>query len=184
MNSIDLSIFNWFQHFVGVRHWIDVFIIFKAEYLGWSIIVILVLIFFFQIKNEVKFHINWRMGWEALASGILSRFIFTEVIRFVWSRPRPFEVLQNIHQLVAHETRGSFPSGHAAFFFAVAMSAFFYRRTLGIIFFAIAIYMSTGRIEAGLHWPSDILVGALIGIFSAWLAHLLFKRFWNKTKTA
>ncbi len=171
MHAIDTTIFRWFNSLVGIRSWIDAVIVFKSEYLGWSIVVILFLLFLFEIKNETLFRKNWNMGWESLASGILSRLVFTELIHFFWNRPRPFQILHDMHQLVAHESSGSFPSGHAAFFFAIAMSVFFYSRKWGIFFFIIAAYMGIGRIEAGLHWPSDILGGALVGIFSAWIIH-------------
>ena len=183
MNQIDFGVFHWLNFFAGINHWMDELIIFKSEYLGWSIIAILIFIFLFEIKDKDKFKINWRIGCLALASGILSRFIFGEAIRFFWNRPRPFDVLQNIHQLVLHESGGAFPSGHASFFFAVAMSTFLYRKKLGLLFFIIAIVMSIGRVEAGLHWPSDILAGAAIGILSAWIIHTLSKKFWKQKTT-
>jgi undecaprenyl-diphosphatase len=50
----------------------------------------------------------------------------------------------------------------------------------GIVFFAGAILMGLARIIAGIHWPVDILVGALIGILSAWFVCKTFKILYNK----
>ncbi len=120
-----------------------------------------------------------RMLIGVFLAGILSRFIFTEIIRYFYNRPRPFEVLQNVHQLIQHEAGGSFPSGHAAFFFALATGIFFYRKWWGVLFYALALAIGLARVAAGLHWPSDILAGAVVGIFSAILINFLFKKFQN-----
>ncbi|MDP3935285.1 MAG: phosphatase PAP2 family protein [Candidatus Giovannonibacteria bacterium] len=151
----------------------DALIIFGSEYLPWwvGIGVFLFLIFGRDKKKE------FRMLIEVFSAGILSRFVFTEIIRFFYNSPRPFEVLDNVYQLIQHSPGGSFPSGHAAFFFALATGVFFYRKWWGILFYAIAIAIGFARVAAGLHWPSDILAGAVIGIFSAWLVDFLFRRF-------
>src|SRR3989344_2463971 len=175
MFSLDITIFRWLNSLVfwnpPAGGWIDTVIIFKSQFLGWWILVGIALIVFFQRKNISLIPANRRMVVEALFAGILSRLVFTEIIRFFYNRPRPFEVLENINQLVMHSSCGSFPSGHAAFFFAIASSVFFFHRVWGIIFFGTALYMGIGRIEVGVHWPTDILGGMVVGIFSAWLIH-------------
>ena len=177
MNSFDLIVFRWLNSLVFWKDWIDMWIIFKAEFLGWWILVGAALIVIFQRQNISLIRANRRMVMEALFAGILSRFVFTEVIRFFYNRPRPFEVLENINQLLAHSPGNSFPSGNASFFFAIASSVFFFHRVWGIIFFGMALYMGIGRIEVGIHWPTDILMGMAVGIFSAWIVKILFARY-------
>jgi undecaprenyl-diphosphatase len=59
----------------------------------------------------------------------------------------------------------SFPSDHAVLFFALATGIFLVNRVFGIILFIhAAIIISIPRIYSGLHFPGDILFGALIGI--------------------
>ena len=113
---------------------------------------------------------------HAFAGAVLARFVFTEVIRYFYDRPRPFEVLNNVYQLIQHSPGGSFPSGHAAFFFALATGVFFYRKWWGVLFYAAALLVSFSRVAAGIHWTSDIVAGAAIGIFSAILINFLFKK--------
>ena len=151
----------------------DALIIFMAEYLPWAagIGIFLFLVFARDKKKE------FRMLIVAFLAGILSRFGFTEIIRYFYDRPRPFEVAEGLKTLLEHSSGGSFPSGHAAFFFALAMGVFFYRRIWGMVFFAAALSIGFGRVAAGLHWPSDILGGAVVGIFSAWLVKILLKNF-------
>ncbi len=122
---------------------------------------------------------------HAFAGAVLARFVFTEIIRFFYDRPRPFDAPAEalakagvkIVQLIPHAGGGSFPSGHAAFFFALATGVFFYRKWWGVLFYAAALLISFSRVAAGLHWPSDILAGAVIGILSAWLVKILLKNF-------
>ncbi|HEY4521595.1 MAG TPA: phosphatase PAP2 family protein [Candidatus Paceibacterota bacterium] len=181
MNSFDLTIFHWLNSLVfwnppsaqvGGGGWIDTWIIFEAEFLGWWILVGASLIFIFQRKNITR----WRMVAEVFFAGFLTRFVFTEVIRFFYNRPRPFEVLENINQLVTHSSGGSFPSGHVAFFSAISAMIFFYHRIWGLVFLGITLFMGMGRIGAGIHWPTDILGGFAVGIFSAWLIKKISSR--------
>lgn len=172
MNALDISIFQYLNSWAGINSFYDWAIIFRAEYLPW---VVGIGIFLFLIFGRNKKRELW-MPIQAFASAIMARFVFTEIIRFFYNRPRPFEILQNIHQLIQHEAGGSFPSGHAAFFFALAMGVYYYHRVWGIIFFLAAISIGGGRVAAGLHWPSDILGGAVVGILSAILINFLFKK--------
>lgn len=176
MNVFDVTLFRWLNSLVflnlPVGGWIDAWIIFKAEFLGLWILGILALILIFS-KNKK----SWlQISFYALLSSAIARFIFTDIIRFFYHRPRPFEILENTNQLIFHSLGSSFPSGHAAFFFAVAASVFFFHRIWGIIFFGITLYIGTGRIEAGLHWPTDIIMGAVVGIFSAWLVQFFVRK--------
>ena len=62
----------------------------------------------------------------------------------------------------------AFPSGHAAFFFALSTVVYFYNKKAGIGFFVASFLISISRVFGGVHWPTDILAGVLVGIFSAW----------------
>jgi len=171
MNSFDLSIFNWLNSLVFWKDWIDVWIVFKAQFLGWWILGILVILVIVS-RDKGKW---FKVFFYAIFSGFLSR-VLAEIIRFFYNRPRPFEVLENINQLVFHSAGGSFPSGHASFFFAVSACVFFFYRIWGLIFFGMALYMGIGRIEVGVHWPTDILGGMLVGIFSAWIVQKISRK--------
>ena len=172
MYQIDLAIFRWANSWAGVNNFYDWSIIFRAEYLAWAVGfgVLLFWVFGRDKKKELLMIIH------SFAAAVVARFIFTEVIRYFYDRPRPFEVLNNIYQLIQREAGGSFPSGHAAFFFALATGVFFYRKWWGVLFYALALAIGLARVAAGLHWPSDILAGAVIGIFSAILINFLFKK--------
>ena len=89
-----------------------------------------------------------------------------ETIRYFIHRPRPF-LSHEVHQLLS-EVSYSFPSGHATFFFALSTGIFFYHRKLGILFYVSTVCMVIGRVISGIHYPSDIVAGAIIGIICGW----------------
>ena len=105
----------------------------------------------------------------ALVSAFVSRFVVTEIIRYFYNRPRPFEIVEGARKLMAHPLGSSFPSGHAALAFAVAATVSFYYPKSSILFFLAAICIGIGRVSAGIHWPSDILGGALVGVGTAYV---------------
>jgi undecaprenyl-diphosphatase len=71
----------------------------------------------------------------------------------------------------------SFPSDHAAVFFALAMAIYFVSRTAGIFALCHAFFIiCLPRIYLGFHYPTDILVGALIGVSTACLLQRLTLR--------
>jgi undecaprenyl-diphosphatase len=112
---------------------------------------------------------------EAILALLLSRGIITEGIRFFHEVQRPFEVWGAV-PLVSEALGNSFPSGHAAFYFALATTLYFANKKWGLWFLLFAFLMGVARVAAGVHWPLDIVGGALIGIFSATLIHLLLKK--------
>jgi undecaprenyl-diphosphatase len=71
----------------------------------------------------------------------------------------------------------SFPSGHALFFFAFAAVIYQHNKRWGWMFFAGATLMGIARVLGNIHWPTDVLGGALLGILVGLLAHRLYARF-------
>lgn len=84
-------------------------------------------------------------------------------------RPRPFVYLPRsaVHQLLAHANDSSFPSDHAAGSFAIAGALFYSSRRAGWWALLLAALIAVARVFTGLHWPTDVLVGAAIGLLAA-----------------
>lgn len=101
----------------------------------------------------------------ALTAGLLARVCVTSLIRVIAPRPRPFNDPE-VHKLIelVNNTAPSFPSGHASFLFAFVTAALIYDRRFGIPALGAAGLVSIGRVAAGVHYPSDVLVGMFIGI--------------------
>lgn len=181
--DVDVVIFHWLNSWAGVRPLWDALIIFRATYL-WYVVVAAAALFviatFFPKFRKYRWR-NTELLFFAFISAFVARFVVVGLIHLFYSRPRPFEVLTGVYQLVDHVRGGSFPSGHASLAFAVATAISFYYPKTSIIFFLAAISIGVGRVAAGVHWPSDILVGAAVGIATAWLVRFIWKRIENKT---
>lgn len=161
---LDLKLFFFLNNFAGKSRIFDIVIIFLASYLQYFLIAaFLLLLFFSAYSKREKIYIFW----TAIISAVIARLGITEIIRFFYHRPRPF-INHTVIQLIP-ESAWSFPSGHSAFFFALATAIYFYNKKWGIGFFIVAILMNINRVISGVHYPSDILSGAIIGIAIAFI---------------
>jgi len=107
--------------------------------------------------------------------------LLTTAIKYAVDRPRPCDVLIDIHTLPGYgcnvERDPSFPSGHASR--AVAVAAFIalrFDRRAGVAASAFAVLVGLSRVYLGVHWPSDVLAGALLGIGLALAVELANRR--------
>jgi undecaprenyl-diphosphatase len=129
-----------------------------------------------QIKKFPALYERRRMVVWAFICGIVSRLIFTPIVRFILPRTRAYEYLP-VHLIGPFDIENSFPSGHAAFFFAIAFMVYYFDKRLGYIFLSGALLMGLARVVAGIHFPSDIISGILLG----WLSSILLKHFFIRT---
>jgi decaprenylphosphoryl-5-phosphoribose phosphatase len=83
------------------------------------------------------------------------------LVKLAVRRPRP--VLEGLPPLGGAPSSLSFPSAHATSSFAVA-TAMTRVDSLGALAFVLALALSLGRPYLGMHYPSDVLAGALIGV--------------------
>jgi undecaprenyl-diphosphatase len=94
-------------------------------------------------------------------SGCLA-WILAYALKFLFHTLRPFDVISQVHSLIP-ESGFAFPSGHATFFMALAVSIFFLHKKAGYVFMFFALLIGLARIMAGVHFPIDILVGFVLG---------------------
>ncbi|MDP2820629.1 MAG: phosphatase PAP2 family protein [bacterium] len=140
--------------------YLDTLGIFFAYYFEYIFIFILLIILFYKYKKEIFIY------WRAFLSAIISRFVFTEIIRYFFYRPRPFDSSQ-INLLIPGPDSASFPSGHAAFYSAIAFYILLKDKKIGGFALICALLISASRIFVGVHWPIDIVAGFVVGLISA-----------------
>jgi undecaprenyl-diphosphatase len=84
-------------------------------------------------------------------------------------RVRPCNALTVVRLLVGCSGAFSFPSSHASNLFGAAVLFSRFYPALWPLFFLIAAMGSYSRIYVGVHYPSDVLAGALLGVLCAWM---------------
>lgn len=162
--TLDIQLFYLLNSLAGQSHLLDGIIVFFASYAAYILgLSFFALVYFSKYPVREK----WEIFWVTSISSLFSRFGVAEFIRFFYHRPRPFTALPDVHQLLT-DSAWSFPSGHASFFFAMATALYFYNKKWGMRFFLLSILITASRVIAGVHYPSDIVGGALIGIAVAY----------------
>lgn len=169
--TLDIQLFYLLNSIAGQSRFLDGIIVFLASYLAYLLpVMLLAFVFFSQYSKREK----WEIFFVAAISSIIARAGITELIRSFYHRPRPFVDLP-VHQLLM-DSAWSFPSGHATFFFALSTAVYLYNKKWGVGFFIATILMTMSRVVAGVHYPSDILGGAVIGIGVAYVTFFLVRR--------
>ena len=170
MTLIDTPILNFLMGLTGKYLLVDWLFIFLAEALIY-IIIIVSLIYLARIKEWKKRAEIFLLGALAV---ILSRGIITPILEHLINSPRPF-VVTGIEPLIQHAATSSFPSGHIAFILPIAITLWYINRKAGWWAYAGVFLIGVSRVAIGVHWPTDILGGILVGIISFFVAQRLLK---------
>jgi undecaprenyl-diphosphatase len=171
MNFFDSSIIEFVNGFSRNSNLFDYLIahIIENDWVKGTPFVLVLIFFWFQRSPKIKV----RQGFIII--GLLSTFVSIVVARsmalLLPFRARPF-LNPDLHFVKPFgmtseglETWSSFPSDHAVLFFSLATCIFLISRKSGIIAYLYAFFVVCfPRIYFGLHYPTDILVGAVIGV--------------------
>ena len=111
--------------------------------------------------------------YEAAWSAILAFAMSTLAAGFI-GRVRPYLAVQGVEALVSPNLQaGSFPSSHTAIAFGAAAALAFADTRVGVAAFIMAIFVALGRIAAGMHYPTDVIGGALVGLLAFGIVRII-----------
>lgn len=116
-----------------------------------------------------------RAGASILTALLLGYLVCNVTLKPLVERLRPCDIVENM-ALIACPSDFSFPSGHTTSAFAAATALFLVHRRYGFAALVFAALMAFSRLYLFVHFPTDILIGAVIGALCAWGAFAIVGR--------
>ncbi len=172
------TIFLFFYNLAHQSAFFDNLVIFFAVYFP-IVVVFLALVFIVMhhevLKAEEPMKVLLEKKTELVKvffSGITA-WILAFFLKSLFALPRPFDALAGVQSLFP-ETGYAFPSGHATFFMALAISVYLLHKKAGFLFILFAVLIGIARIIGGVHFPLDILGGFIFGGFISFFLHQIF----------
>jgi undecaprenyl-diphosphatase len=109
-----------------------------------------------------------------LAIAFLFEIPLYRILKQSFSRPRPYQIRDDVCCLMMPSDQFSFPSGHtsAAFVFLTVIASIY--SWLFLPLFVLAVTIGASRVYLGVHYPSDVLAGAVLGFCCGNLALWIF----------
>lgn len=157
---MDIALLNWIQQFSN--EFLDKFFVFFTRIGDYGELWILICIIFLLFKRTRK------AGILGLLALLIEAILVMFVLKPMFDRPRPY-ITYNFPILIPTPSGSSFPSGHTAASFAVAIMLYLkdvpFKRTI----MGLAALMSYSRLYLYVHYPSDILGGFVIALVIALL---------------
>lgn len=173
--EFDYTVMNFIQEHFHTAFTDSIFPI--LTYLGESGFIWIVLSIIFLINPKTR-----KCGLICIGAMVMC-FLFGEVfLKNVICRVRPCNQFPDVPLLITRPDSFSFPSGHSGSSFAAATAIFLCHKRIGICALILAFLIAFSRVFLFVHYPTDIIAGAILGILFALLSFWLYK-LWEHRKT-
>ncbi|MEK7093861.1 MAG: phosphatase PAP2 family protein [Patescibacteria group bacterium] len=173
--NLNRQIFDAIFYYSGKAGLLDAFGVFLAEYLPYFLIIGL----FFFISSYSTWKKRAAVFSFLVFVPLLARGVIGYIIGFIFPIARPFVALDFV-PLVGRVPAAAFPSGHATVFFSIAFVLFLLNRSWGWSYLLATCLIGLARVFVGVHWPFDILGGALVALISTGIGWYLFEDYLKK----
>ncbi|MEP6971146.1 MAG: phosphatase PAP2 family protein [Betaproteobacteria bacterium] len=170
MLPFDTSLFLWLNASASAPEWVLKLALFSTEQLPALLVAGTVGAFIVGDRTT-------RQGVVRVLLAMACAWLLARLGQHLWPMPRPFTLGLGT-QWLPHGGSAGFPSTHAsvAFAFALAVAAVARRWYFALAALLAAALVAWSRICLGLHFPSDVLAGAGVGLASAWLSGWMPRR--------
>jgi undecaprenyl-diphosphatase len=166
--QIDHWLFTVINSQVGRWPWLDGLArLLLNDYFVPTLFGVLLLALWFEGTTAQERLANQRAVLMGALSAALANLLL-KIINLLYFRPRPFAT-QEVNLLFYRPTDSSLPSNAAVIGFSIAIGVWLYRRRWGWLFLLIAFLFGFSRIFGGVHYPLDLISGAILGAISAGL---------------
>lgn len=158
--NADGRILLFIQEYLRIK-WLNPAVVFITSLANGGILWILLAVLLLCFKK-------YRKTGTAMAVALLIGYVITNLLlKNLIMRPRPYDVIAALEPLV-RASDWSFPSGHSTC--SIAAGYVMYQklpRYVGIPAIVLAVLICLSRLYVGVHYPTDVICGALIGLFAA-----------------
>ena len=173
LNPFETSILHWIRQTFSCA-FLDAVMPYITKFadsgIGWILLALVLL-----IPRKTR-----RMGAAmgvALAIGFVTGNL---LLKNLVARTRPFLFDPSIELLIAPPHEFSFPSGHTLASFECAVAIFCYRRKWGVAALLFAVLIAFSRLYLQVHYPTDVLCGAILGSLIGYLAYRIVETIAHK----
>lgn len=182
---LDINFPQWdkdlFVYLNSIHHpWLDPIMAFLSSYVSWAIVCFgVIILMIYKNKNRgvtASLFMLLGLGINSLTNNL---------IKLVIMRPRPgseIPLQEIIRQLEDVGSSYSFFSAHSSNSICLALfvALYFRNKYYSIVAFAWAVIVAYSRIYVGKHYPLDIMVGIMFGIFTGYLSYWIYRRYCQK----
>ena len=156
LQQFDQAVLSWFQSLH--MDWLDGLMVFITSLGNYGAV-------WFAAGIALLFFPSYRRYGVLLIAGVITGYLLGDlVLKPLVARPRPFVSLPEAELLIPLPHSFSFPSGHAPSSFAAAEALFLADKRLGIPACILAAFIAFSRHYLFVHYPTDVLAGALLGV--------------------
>ena len=176
IQNIDISVIEKiyrFQHNLNSELFNKIMIFFTI--LGDNGIIWIAIALILFLKRKYR-----KIGLFSIISLIICALAVNIILKPLIHRPRPFSELADIILLIKAPKDYSFPSGHTAASFVMIFVFFRHIKKYFIPVLITGIFIAFSRMYLSVHYPSDIIAGLIIGIFSVLAGEKAVNRFYTK----
>lgn len=111
-----------------------------------------------------------KCGITLLISYVFVYFFGNLILKDLIARPRPCHIDETIRLLVSRPSSFSCPSTHSGWAFAACTSVFMHNKKAGLAVLILSAMVAFSRMYLFVHFPSDVLFGAILGVISGFAA--------------
>ena len=126
-----------------------------------------------------------KAGFVTAVALICSTLIAIVFLKNIINRARPYDVIEGLILIGSRQLDASFPSGHTSTAFTCVAALWKYlKKPYAVLLLVLATLIALSRLYIGVHYPSDVVAGLLIGVVCGVGGRKLGEQLWEKIETS